>query len=79
MHQPTLKGVLTMKIEIGQRIKSLRIEKGVTQEELASHLGLSYQAVSKWENNVSTPDIQLLPLLSVYFGVTIDDLFEMPH
>lgn len=46
-----------MKIEIGQRIKSLRIEKGVTQEELANHLGLSYQAVSKWENNVSTPDI----------------------
>lgn len=68
-----------MKIEIGQRIKSLRLEKGVTQEELANHLGLSYQAVSKWENNISTPDIQLLPLLSVYFGVTIDDLFEMPH
>ena len=62
-----------MKIEIGQRIKSLRLEKGVTQEELANHLGLSYQAVSKWENNISTPDIQLLPLLSVYFGVTIDD------
>ncbi len=68
-----------MKVEIGQRIKSLRIEKGVTQEELANHLGLSYQAVSKWENNISTPDIQFLPLLSVYFGVTIDDLFEMPH
>lgn len=68
-----------MKFEIGQRIKSLRIEKGVTQEELANHLGLSYQAISKWENNISAPDIQLLPLLSVYFGVTIDDLFEMPH
>ena len=68
-----------MKIEIGQRIKSLRIEKGITQEELANHLGLSYQAISKWENNISSPDIQLLPLISVYFGVTIDDLFEMPN
>lgn len=67
-----------MKIEIGQRIKSLRIQKGITQEELATHLGLSYQAVSKWENNVTSPDIQLLPLLSVYFGVTIDELFELP-
>lgn len=68
-----------MKIEIGQRIKSLRVEKGITQEALANHLGLSYQAVSKWENNVSSPDIQLLPLISVYFGVTIDELFEIPN
>lgn len=68
-----------MKIEIGQRIKSLRTEKGITQEELASHLGLSYQAISKWENNISSPDIQLLPLISVYFGVTIDELFEISN
>ena len=46
-----------MKVEIGQRIKSLRIEKGVTQEELANHLGLSYQALSKWATSISTPDI----------------------
>lgn len=67
-----------MGIEIGKQIKNLRIEKGVTQEELANHLGLSYQAVSKWENDVTSPDIQLLPLISVYFGITIDKLFEMP-
>lgn len=67
-----------MTIEIGKQIKNLRIEKGVTQEELAKHLGVSYQAVSKWENNVTAPDIQLLPKLSVYFGVTIDELFIIP-
>lgn len=67
-----------MAIEIGKQIKNLRIEKGVTQEELAKHLGVSYQAVSKWENNVTSPDIQLLPMLSVYFGVTIDELFIIP-
>ena len=67
-----------MGIEVGKQIKNLRIEKGVTQEELANYLGISYQAVSKWENDVTSPDIQLLPLLSVYFGITIDKLFEMP-
>ncbi|WP_138206644.1 helix-turn-helix domain-containing protein [Haloimpatiens lingqiaonensis] len=67
-----------MAIEIGKQIKNLRIEKGVTQEELANHLGISYQAVSKWENNITAPDIELLPKLSVYFGVTIDELFVIP-
>lgn len=67
-----------MSIEIGKQIKNLRIEKGVTQEELANHLGVSYQAVSKWENNITSPDIELLPKLSVYFGVTIDELFVIP-
>ncbi len=66
-----------MGIEIGKQIKNLRIEKGVTQEELANYLGISYQAVSKWENDITSPDIQLLPLISVYFGITIDKLFEM--
>lgn len=66
-----------MRIEIGKQIKNLRIEKGVTQEELANYLGISYQAVSKWENDVTSPDIQLLPLLSIYFGITIDKLFEL--
>lgn len=68
-----------MVIEIGKQIKNLRIEKGVTQEELANHLGISYQAVSKWENNITAPDIQLLPMISVYFGITIDELFVIPY
>ena len=68
-----------MGMEIGKQIKNLRTEKGVTQEELANYLGISYQAVSKWENDITSPDIQLLPLISVYFGITIDKLFEMPN
>ncbi|MEG2291495.1 MAG: helix-turn-helix domain-containing protein [Clostridium sp.] len=67
-----------MTMEIGKKIKSLRVEKGVTQEALGNYLGISYQAVSKWENNVTSPDLQLLPLLSVYFGVTIDEFFQIP-
>lgn len=61
----------------GGKIKALRLKKAVTQEQLAEHLGLSPQAVSKWENGVTFPDIQLLPEISVYFGVTIDELFDI--
>lgn len=64
-------------MSIGKRIKQLRQQKGITQEVLASHLNLSFQAISKWENDAASPDISLLPQLSVYFGITIDDLFEM--
>lgn len=66
-----------MNIEIGKKIKSLRLQKGITQEQLAAKLNMSSQAISKWENNVTLPDIQLLPSLSVLFGVTIDELFAL--
>ncbi|WP_187355396.1 helix-turn-helix domain-containing protein [Paenibacillus tengchongensis] len=66
-----------MNIEIGNKIRALRLQKGLTQEQLAAKLNMSSQAVSKWENNVSLPDIQLLPSLSVIFGVTIDELFAL--
>lgn len=66
-----------MKIEIGKMIKKLRLKKSVTQEELALKMGVSCQAVSKWENGITAPDLSLLPELAVYFGVTIDELFEM--
>lgn len=62
---------------IGKKIKQLRTEKGATQETLASYLNISFQAVSKWENGTSTPDITLLPKLSQYFGTTIDELFTL--
>ena len=62
-------------MEIGDQIKSLRIRKGVTQEEMARHFGITSQAVSKWERGAATPDIGLLPDISAYFGVTIDELF----
>ncbi len=64
-------------MEIGNQIKSLRLRKGVTQEALAEHLGVTSQAVSKWERNAASPDISLLPALSAYFGVTIDELFAI--
>ncbi len=66
-----------MNIEIGKKIKTLRLQKGMTQEELATKLNMSSQAISKWENNVTMPDIQLLPDLSVILGVTIDELFAL--
>ena len=60
---------------LSERILSLRKEKGLTQEALAGQLGVSFQAVSKWENGQSCPDIALLPLLADVFGVTVDSLF----
>lgn len=59
---------------IGSRIAKWRKEKGLTQEELAAKLGVSAQAVSKWENDISCPDISLLPQLVRVLGVTADEL-----
>ena len=64
-------------MEIGNQIKTLRSRRGITQEEMAQHFGLTAQAVSKWERGVATPDISLLPDISAYFGVTIDELFAL--
>ena len=61
---------------LGTKIKQLRLQKGVTQEAMAKALHISCQTVSKWENDVSMPDIQLLPPIAVYFGCRIDDLFD---
>lgn len=61
---------------IGSRICKFRKEKGMTQEELASQLGVSSQAVSKWENDISCPDISLLPQLSRVLGVTTDAILS---
>ena len=64
-------------MEIGNQIKALRQRRGITQEEMAQHFGVTPQAVSKWERGAATPDIALLPDLSAYFGVTIDELFAL--
>ena len=64
-------------MEIGNQIKALRLRRGITQEQMANHFGITAQAVSKWERGVATPDISLLPDLSAYFGVTIDELFAL--
>lgn len=64
-------------MEIGNQIKALRARRGVTQEALAEALGITAQAVSKWETGAAAPDIQLLPDISAYFGVTVDELFAL--
>ena len=63
-------------MKIGSNIAALRKEKGITQEELANALGVSAQAVSKWENNSSCPDVSLLTVISDYVGVTVDALLR---
>ena len=59
---------------MGKRIMQLRKEKGYTQEQLAEMMGVSAQAVSKWENDVSCPDISILPQLAEKLGVSTDEL-----
>ena len=59
---------------MGKRISDLRKGKGMTQEQLAQLLGVTPQAVSKWENDLSCPDISILPQLAEALGVTTDEL-----
>ncbi len=61
---------------IGDNIKTLRKEAGMTQRELADKLNVSFQAVSKYENEGVMPDVMSLPEIAKIFGVTIDDLFK---
>lgn len=65
-----------MSLPLGDNIKRLRNEQKITQEQLAEYLNISYQAISKWENNITIPDVQLLPAIAEYFEVSIDELFK---
>jgi transcriptional regulator with XRE-family HTH domain len=65
-----------MNTTLGQRIAALRREKGLKQDELAEKLGVSPQAVSKWENDQTCPDISLLPSLAKILGVSVDELLS---
>ena len=65
-------GVITM--TIGERIKMLRKQNNMTQENLAEHLCVSYQAVSKWECGLSSPDLSLIPPLTKLFNISADEL-----
>lgn len=61
---------------LGQRITKLRKGRDLTQDELAEKMGVSSQAVSKWENDISCPDVMMFPQLADFFGVTIDELMR---
>ena len=64
-------------ITLGSNIKKYRKDRKITQEQLAEVLGVSDQAVSRWENCTTYPDIELLPTIAHYFGVTMDELMGM--
>lgn len=63
-----------MKLSIGENIKRLRREKDMTQEDFAELLGVSCQSVSRWENGICYPDMELLPTISDLFQITVDKL-----
>ena len=61
-------------IGIGEKIRSFRRKKEITQEQLADYLSISFQSVSKWECGDAYPDITMLPKIAAFFGVTTDEL-----
>lgn len=63
-------------IKLGEKIKSLRKQKNISQEVFANYLGVSFQAVSKWENETTMPDVTMIPAIASFFGVSTDELFD---
>lgn len=66
-----------MELLIANKLKCLRRGRDLTQEEVAAHLGISFQAISKWERGDGYPDITMLPVLANYFNVSVDELIGM--
>lgn len=66
-----------MTLYIGENLKKQRKLRELTQEQLADILGVSFQSVSKWERNEGYPDIETLPTIANYFGITVDELMGM--
>ena len=64
-----------MQIQMGEKIRELRRTRDVSQETLAEHLCVSFQAVSKWERGETMPDAALIPAIASFFGVSTDELF----
>ena len=64
-----------MNMKMGEKIQTLRKAKHLSQETLAEYLGVSSQAVSKWENSVTMPDVTLIPAIAEFFGTSTDELF----
>lgn len=64
-----------IQIKLGEKIRSLRQRDGRTQEALAGAVGVTGQAVSRWESGGGYPDIEIIPAIANYFHITIDELF----
>ena len=65
-----------MQLNLGKKIKTLRKQRNISQEVLAQYLGVTFQAVSKWENETAMPDITLVPAIAAFFGVSTDELLD---
>jgi transcriptional regulator with XRE-family HTH domain len=73
---PKQKGMRRFHMTIGKNIADLRKNSGMTQEQLAETLGVSSQTISKWENEVTMPDIMLLPVIAGCFDIAVDELYH---
>ena len=60
-----------MKFDFGDNLKKLRNSKGLTQEQVAELLNVSKQSISRWENNITYPDISFLPILASFYCITV--------
>lgn len=65
-----------MTVQMGNRIRELRKSKNISQEVLAQYLGVTAQAVSKWETGTALPDVALVPVIASFFQVSTDELFD---
>lgn len=65
-----------MNIRMGEKIRTLRKERNLSQEVLAQYLGISFQSVSKWENGTAMPDVAMIPAIASFFNVSTDELFD---
>lgn len=65
-----------MILRLGEKIRTLRKNKNISQEVLANYLGVSFQAVSKWEKGETLPDVTLIPAIACFFEVSTDELFD---
>ena len=61
-------------LSVAEKIRTKRRERNITQDELAQALGVTFQSVSRWENEAAYPDIELLPKIAAYFKITTDEL-----
>lgn len=65
-----------MDFNLGKKIRELRKERNISQDVLAQYLGVSFQAVSKWENGITLPDVTMIPAIASFFHVSTDELFD---